>query len=211
MIKVDSNMTLVSIDFETANEKRTSPCAVGIVVSDGTQIVDEYYSLINPLTDFRAMNIRIHGITPEHVRYAPTFTDVWPVLSTYLQQGMVIAHNASFDMSVLRNTLDRFGLTYPDLNYLCTVMLAKQIWPQLHNHKLDTLATFHQIPFEHHHALEDARVAAKLFSKSLNESKQHTIEGLLAMYHIQSGKIFHHGYHAPKKKKMRQYKQIFLT
>ncbi|NBJ69874.1 MULTISPECIES: 3'-5' exonuclease [Clostridia] len=204
-------MTFVSIDFETANEKRTSPCAVGIVVSNGLQIVDEYYSLINPLTDFRSMNMKIHGITPEHVRYAPTFSDIWPILQTYLQQGMVIAHNASFDMSVLRHTLDHFQLAYPDLGYLCTVMLSKQLWPQLHNHKLDTLAAYHQIPFDHHHALEDARVAAKLLSKALHESGQHTVEGLLTACLIQSGKIFQRGYTPPKKKKSYQRKRIYLS
>ncbi|MFU0788741.1 3'-5' exonuclease [Virgibacillus proomii] len=203
-------MNFVSIDFETANEKRSSPCAVGIVVANETDIIDEYYSLINPLAEFRSMNINIHGITPKQVENAPTFAELWPKLYQYLSKGTVIAHNASFDMSVMRHTLDYFHLPYPELDYLCTVAISKQMWPKLHNYKLNTLANYHRIHFAHHHALEDARVAAKIFIKALNVSEPGTLEGLLSACHLQSGKIYQHGYIAPKKRQKRQRKRMCL-
>ncbi|MFC2947090.1 3'-5' exonuclease [Virgibacillus sediminis] len=161
-------MKFVSIDFETANEKRFSPCAVGIVVANQHEIEKEYYSLINPLMPFSQFNTRIHGITEEDVEEAPTFAQLWPELNSFLSGQLVVAHNASFDMSVIRQTLDHYSLEYPEMDYLCTANLSKRVWPDLMNHKLNTVAAHHGMRFEHHHALEDARVAAKVFMQALS-------------------------------------------
>ncbi|WP_249870613.1 3'-5' exonuclease [Oceanobacillus saliphilus] len=199
-------MNFVSIDFETANEKRHSPCAVGLVVANENQIIDEFYSLINPLTDFRSFNTYIHGITEEDVEDAPTFAELWPTLHTYLADHLVVAHNASFDMSVIRNTLDYFKLPYPSMDYLCTVKIAQQIWPELDNHKLNTLALHHEIDFEHHHALEDARVAAKVFMKAIEEYQSESMENFLNVCHLTKGKIYERGYTPPKTRKLGSHK-----
>ncbi|WP_100011313.1 3'-5' exonuclease [Lentibacillus sediminis] len=200
-------MNFVSIDFETANEKRFSPCAVGVVVGNEQEILDEFYSLINPLTEFRSFNTYIHGIKEADVADAPTFPEVWEELKGYLDRQLVIAHNASFDMSVLRQTLDRFDLIYPEMDYLCTANIAKRVWPSLENHKLNTLAAHHEIRFEHHHALEDARVAAKIFMKQLSEH-EHSSDALLKYCRMTKGSIYERGYTAPRsrpaKKKSRR-------
>lgn len=201
-------MQFVSIDFETANEKRFSPCAIGVVVANEQGIIDEYYSLINPLQDFSPFNIQVHGITDQDIKYAPTFPELWPELRTYLDNNLIIAHNASFDMSVLRNTLDHFGLTYPELDYLCTVNISKNIWPQLSNHKLNTVAAYHQITFDHHQALEDARVAAKIFIKALEACQATTLDAFLEKCSMVKGCVFEHGYIPPKKKPKKQMKKI---
>ncbi|MBR7794628.1 MULTISPECIES: 3'-5' exonuclease [Virgibacillus] len=203
-------MDFVSIDFETANEKRSSPCAVGIVVSDGENITDEYYSLINPMMNFRSMNIQVHGIREDDVIDAPTFPEIWSTIHQYLSKSVVIAHNASFDMSVIRHTLDHFQLTYPEINYLCTVAISKSMWPGLYNYKLNTLAEYHKIMFNHHNALEDARVAARVFLEAIKVSKTNSMEQFLERCHLQTGKIYERGYHAPKMKRSRQRKQIFI-
>lgn len=102
-------MNLISIDFETANKYRNSPCAIGLVVANEHGITDEFYSLINPLMDFDPYNVYVHGITERDVEDAPTFDELWPKISDYISNSLVVAHNASFDMSVLRYTLDRIG------------------------------------------------------------------------------------------------------
>src|SRR5699024_9132976 len=109
-------------------------------------------------------------ITEADVQDAPTYAELWPTLNEYVNNKLIIAHNASFDMSVMRKTLDYFHLPYPELDYLCTVNISKRVWPGLTNHKLNTLAAYHNIPFDHHQALEDARVAAKLFQKAIHFS-----------------------------------------
>ncbi|ASK60954.1 hypothetical protein CFK37_01375 [Virgibacillus phasianinus] len=202
-------MNFISIDFETANEKRHSPCAIGIVVANESGIIDEYYSLINPLMDFSSFNIRVHGITQEDVIDAPTFPELWPKFKTYLTGNCVIAHNASFDMSVLRKTLDYFNLTYPQMEYLCTVEVSKRIWPDLMNHRLNTVARHHNIAFEHHHALEDARVASLIMIEALREHHAKDLDDFVKICSMKKGKIYERGYVTPKinpkKRKKRMY------
>lgn len=201
-------MQFVSIDFETANEKRYSPCAIGVVVANEHGIVDEFYSLINPLMGFTSFNTYIHGITEQDVAVAPTFPELWPTLRTYLENKLVVAHNASFDMSVLRNTLDHFDLTYPELDYLCTVNISKKIWPELRNHKLNTLADYHSITFDHHQALEDARVAAEIFIQAMKTQQTTVLEKFLKNCNMTKGRVFDRGYIPPKTKRKKQMKKI---
>ncbi|WP_337017863.1 3'-5' exonuclease [Oceanobacillus massiliensis] len=203
-------MNFVAIDFETANEKRHSACAVGLVVANEHEIIDEYYSLINPLTGFRSFNTYIHGISEEDVIDAPTFAELWPTLQPYLMNNLVIAHNASFDMSVIRNTLDFFKLPYPIMDYLCTVKISQQIWPELENHKLNTLAAHHGILFEHHHALEDARVAAKVLMKAMEDSGTATVGDFINQSNLKEGKIFERGYTPPKSRRQKTSRKIYL-
>ncbi|BAC13013.1 hypothetical conserved protein [Oceanobacillus iheyensis HTE831] len=165
-----------AIDFETANEKRNSACSVGVVIMNDTEIIDEFYTLINPLASFRSGNVFIHGITEEQVQEAPTFAELWPTLSAYLEDTILIAHNASFDMSVLRQSLNKYDIPCPNYTSLCTVKISRLIWPQLENHKLHTVANHHGIALNHHHAMDDARASAKIFLASLAEQKIGTTE-----------------------------------
>ncbi|PAV29730.1 hypothetical protein CIL05_10190 [Virgibacillus profundi] len=203
-------MNFVSIDFETANEKRFSPCAIGVVVANENEIIEEYYSLINPLMEFKSFNTYIHGITAGDVNNAPTFAELWPTLDKYLSNNLVVAHNASFDMSVIRQTLDYFKLSYPKMDYLCTANISKRVWPDLINHKLNTLAASLGITFEHHHALEDARVAAKVFMKALEEKHANNLDILLESCNMSKGRIYERGYVPPKSKRTHKSKRIYF-
>ncbi|MDL4842271.1 3'-5' exonuclease [Aquibacillus rhizosphaerae] len=199
-------MTLVSIDFETANRYRFSPCAIGIVTANEQGVVDEFYSLINPLTDFESHNIFVHGITERDVVDAPTFEELWPTIEPYLKNNIIIAHNASFDMSVLRASLDRFELTYPELEYLCSVQISKQAWPGLPNYKLNSLADFIGFQFEHHHALEDSRVVVHLLLKAMRDHNVSDLRELIALLQISCGRVFERNYITPKLKRTKQKK-----
>lgn len=203
-------MNFISIDFETANEQRHSPCAIGVVVANEHEIIDEFYSLINPLMPFKSMNTYIHGITEQDVQDAPTFKELWPALYDYFASQVVVAHNASFDMSVLRKTLDHFHLPYPEMEYLCTVNIAKKVWPDLHNHKLNTLAASHGIQFEHHHALEDARVAAKVLMRAMEAYQSQELDSFLKTCQITKGRIYDHGYFPPKTRRAKRSSKLYI-
>ena len=41
-----------AIDFETANNERSSVCSVGLVIVRGGEIVDKFYSLIKPEPEY---------------------------------------------------------------------------------------------------------------------------------------------------------------
>jgi len=154
-------MDFTAIDFETANEKRSSACALGLIVVDGGAIVEERSFLIRPKElRFNPFNISLHGIRPSDVRDEPEFNDLWDALQPYLDGRTVIAHNAGFDMGVLRALLDEYEMDHPDLRYACTMTMSRRAWPELKRHRLDVVANHLGVEFKHHDAVEDARAAA---------------------------------------------------
>ncbi len=153
----------VAIDFETANESRGSACAVGLAIVRNGVVARSWSQLISPPEmRFNPINIKIHGIRPEMVRGMPTFGEYWPMLGPVLHGKIVVAHNASFDMSVLRSMMDRYEIPHPPMEYFCTVALAKKLWPDLKNHKLNTVSSHLRIPLNHHEAEADAVACAEL-------------------------------------------------
>lgn len=159
-------MTFASLDFETANYSRVSICAVGIAVFTDGALVETNHWLVRPPKGhgwFREDFTEIHGLTHLDVQDAPEFSAIAPELLERLTcADFVIAHNAAFDIGHLRTTLDHFGLPCPAFVYLCTYRLAERIWPNLPNHRLDTLAAHIGHEFNHHHAQADAEAAGRV-------------------------------------------------
>ena len=102
----NSSLNFIAIDFETANFKRSSACAVGLVkVIDG-QIAESRHLYIRPEPFFfEPFNVAIHGIREADVKDAPRFSELWPQLGAEITSPLV-AHNPCFDMSVLRHSFD---------------------------------------------------------------------------------------------------------
>ncbi len=150
---------------------RASVCSVGLVeVKDGV-IVQEKYTLVNPHDRFDPFCVAVHGITPGMVEDAPSFPEVWEDIRSLIEGRTLVAHNASFDMSVLRGCMDAFGFDYPDCTYVCSYLLSRKIWPGLPGYKLNQMAAYHGLSgFRHHDALEDARIAAQLLLKCFEQS-----------------------------------------
>lgn len=196
-----NELDFVAIDFETANRYRNSACAIGIVVGNENGVVDEFYSLLNPEAKFEPQNIRVHGITEADVQTAPTFSNIWPTIQSYLTNQLVVAHNASFDMSVLRASMDHYHFPYPTLQYFCSVMLSRLVWPGLPNYKLNTLANNHGIMLDHHHALADSRAVVDLLVKAIQDTEVTNIEQLLEKHALQCGQLYERNYCTPKRKK----------
>jgi len=156
-------MNYVAIDFETANRSRASACSMAAVTVANGEIVHSAYSLIRPpVMQFDYWNTKIHGLTMEDVADKPTFAELWDRIRPYLENKVVIAHNAVFDMSVLRSMLAEYGLPEPRFQYVCTVEIARRVWSNVENYKLSTLAHHFAVEFQHHHALHDARVCAMI-------------------------------------------------
>ena len=156
-------MNFVAIDFETANSERTSACSIAVVDIQNGRMVSSYNTLIKPQTiDFDPVNVGINGITADMVQDAPSFADIFPKLRSMLEHRMVIAHNASFDMGVMRSCIWQYHLPKIKFDTCCTVQISRKVWPELTNHKLNTIGDFLQINFHHHDALDDAKVCAKI-------------------------------------------------
>ncbi len=187
-------MNFLAIDFETANSSRASICSIGIVIVENGIIKEEIHTYINPMDEFTYYNTVIHGITEDMVQESPTFEEYWPVFKKMIENKVLIAHNASFDMSALRYALDLFNEPYVNFTYGCSYVFSKKVWPSLFNHKLSTVADHLSISFKHHDALEDARAAALVTLEALGSSRVDTLESLSDIHNLQLGVHNEHGY-----------------
>jgi DNA polymerase-3 subunit epsilon len=156
-------MRAIAIDFETANGARASACALGIAVIEGGRIVAADYRLIRPRPlEFGYYETRVHGLTAEDVADAPEFPDVFAAVRRYLGSHLLMAHNQSFDVGVIRASAALYGLDLPPFDVLCTLELARAIWRGPVGHKLSDIAPRLGVDFRHHHAGDDAVMAARI-------------------------------------------------
>lgn len=188
-------MQVVAIDFETANAKRSSVCAMGVAVIEGNAIRSKASWLIRPPTlHFDSYNTFIHGITARDVKDQPEFNELWGNLRQFFEGTLVIAHNASFDMSVLRHVLDNYHIAYPKIDYYCTRVIAKCTWPSLMSYSLPIIASHLGIEFKHHDAQEDAVACAQIALRACLAAGVETVDRVAAGTAILKGQLFPGGY-----------------
>jgi DNA polymerase III epsilon subunit family exonuclease len=156
-------VNFIAIDFETANEARTSACSVGLAfVEDGKLVGTKHYLIKPEPYVFKRFNVSLHGITANDVADAPTFNELAPELLSLLDGKLVVAHNAEFDIGVLNAALSHYGMSFPGIEYICTMQLSQAAVAGLENYRLDTLCGHFGIELDHHHAESDATACARL-------------------------------------------------
>lgn len=152
------------VDVETANNARSSICSMAIVAVEGVRIDDVDHSLIDPEDEFGERQVRIHGISPEDVRGAPTMPEIAVEVRAVLE-GETVASHTMFDRQALDQSFDRYGLDSLAVRaWLDTCRVARTVWPELGRHGLAALAESLGIQFKHHDALQDARTAGHVFA-----------------------------------------------
>lgn len=154
-----------AIDFETANNERTSICSVGVVIVRDGKIADTFYSLIQPEPNYyNYWCTKVHGITREDTETALAFPHVWQQIEPLIQGLPLVAHNKSFDESCLKAVFRAYQMDYPDYEFHCTCLAARRIFGKsLPNHQLHTVAAQCGYHLEnHHHALADAEACAAI-------------------------------------------------
>jgi len=151
-----------AIDFETANNERSSVCAVGVVIVRGGEIVDTFYSLIQPEPNYYSYwCTRVHGLCCDDTDDAPIFPEVWKQIEPLIQGLPLVAHNSRFDEGCLRAVYRTYQMDYPDYIFLDTLRASRRALPHLSNHQLHTVAAALGYDLKnHHHALADAEAAA---------------------------------------------------
>lgn len=151
-----------AIDFETANNERSSVCAVGVVIVRDGEIVDTFYSLIQPEPNYYSYwCTRVHGLCCDDTDDAPIFPEVWKQIEPIIQGLPLVAHNSRFDEGCLRAVYRTYQMDYPDYIFLDTLRASRRALPHLSNHQLHTVAAALGYDLKnHHHALADAEAAA---------------------------------------------------
>lgn len=192
-------MTYAALDFETAYWGKGNACSLGIVTSDGTKLIDEWYQLIRPLSlDFDPQCVEVNQIRPEDVEHKPEFPYFWEDIARRLEGAVVFAHNAPFDMGVLAATLDAYDL--PDIHFFYgdTVKISRLLWKQMANHKLNTVAGLLGFDFHHHQAMDDARACEFIVRKAMEETGAANVRALMDLLKLRLTKFSVKRTHAPQ-------------
>lgn len=161
----DVPVDFTAIDFETANASTASACAVGLArVRDGIVVARTAWLIQPPAghEEFHERNIEIHGIRPEDVLGAPTWSQQLDHIAAFAGADVLVAHNAGFDMSVLRRACAATGDDCPPYRYLCSVQVSRKVY-ELPSHALPHAAAAAGFTgFRHHDAGADAEASAHI-------------------------------------------------
>jgi len=153
---------IVVFDVETPNLSNDRICSIGITIIEYGIVRDSKNYLVNPQCDFDNRNISIHGIRPDDIKDSPTFPAIWALIAEDFLNNMVVAHNATFDLGVLRKTLIYYGIKNSVLLYVDTLKIARAILKESANHKLPTLCWYYDIELKHHDSGSDSCACAEL-------------------------------------------------
>ena len=151
-----------AIDFETANNSRSSVCSVGVVIVRDGEIVDTFYSLIQPEPNYyNYWCSQVHGLCCDDTDDAPIFPEVWAQIEPLIEGLPLVAHNRPFDEGCLRAAFRTYQMDYPEYEFLDTLAASRCALPELVNHQLHTVAAAcgYQLK-NHHHAIADAEACA---------------------------------------------------
>lgn len=181
---------IIAFDLETTgisaeNERITEIGAVRIV---NGELKDEFCTFVNPEKHVPERITEITGITDEMLLDAPSEKDALKLFYEFCGNcKILVAHNAGFDTSFLKAANERIGIPF-SYSYADTLAMARSMYSDLPNHKLDTVGNYLKLPpFNHHRACDDARELAYILVKMLDElrKKQHVdnfkdINGILS-------------------------------
>jgi DNA polymerase-3 subunit epsilon len=161
------NQTLVVLDFETSGmspNQGDRAIEVGAVLLNNGRIVDRFQSLMNPGFAVNHFIQDFTGISNAMLRKAPDNAAVMTQFARFIGNYPLVAHNASFDRNFLAAELQQIGRCQP-LNFACSLLAARRVYPDAPNHKLATLVAYKQLPTagQFHRALADAEMTAQLW------------------------------------------------
>ncbi len=158
-------LDFTAIDFETANSSAASACSVGLVKVRGGNIVDEASWLIRPPFGhdiFSEWNTRIHGIMASDVVGAQLWHEQLADLVAFIEGDTLAAHNAGFDMGVIRAACAASHIDTPTFDYVCSLRIARRTY-NLDSYRLPVAAMAAGFEdFSHHDALDDSRACAAI-------------------------------------------------
>jgi len=146
---------------------------LGIVRVKNLKIVEKYHSLINPGRDIPNFITGFTGISNDDVYNAPFFEDIAEEVIEFIGSDVVAGHNLSFDNSFLRRELKYSGREELKNPNLCTLRIAKRIFPLLKSKSLGSVSSFLKIKNSNsHRALGDAETTAKILIKMAKHVKK---------------------------------------
>ena len=159
---------MVLLDCETTGGKAIYHriIEIGLIVIEGGELIETWQTFIDPKVTLPPFIQRLTGITPGMIKGAPVFLDIAEELLSKLKGRTLVAHNARFDYSFLKNEFERAGFTY-NAKPLCSVKFSRNLYPQFKRHGLSQIINRFDLAVENRHrALDDAKMIYQFFQKS---------------------------------------------
>lgn len=171
---------IIAFDLETtglsaAIDRITEIGAVRIV---NGELKDEFCTFVNPEKHIPERVRELTGIDDSMVADAPSEEEALREFYKFCGNSkFLVAHNAGFDTSFLKAANKRLGWEFT-YEYADTVAMARSMYPNLKNHKLDTVGSYLKLaPFNHHRACDDARELALILVRMIEELREkHNID-----------------------------------
>ncbi|RBW46538.1 DNA polymerase III subunit epsilon [Psychromonas sp. B3M02] len=168
---------LAYVDIETTGTKPTRDqiTEIAIVQTLNGKIIDKWQSLVCPNTFIPTMIQQLTGITPDMVIDVPTIDKIIPVIIEKLADHVLVAHNARFDVSFLRNAFKQNNIEfkYP---VVCTVKLSREMYPTFKRHNLDSIIKRFGLTCEsRHRAMDDAAILPEIVARMKSDFNQQKV------------------------------------
>lgn len=162
----------IVFDVETPNRYNNRMSAVGIAVIENGAVTEEFFSYVDPETWFDRFNTQLTGIDKNTVAGAPNFPALWEKIEPLMSSGILCAHNAVFDLGVLKKCLNDYGIEWKStVKYCCTVQTGRKALPGI-SHKLNVLCEHYGIALDHHKADSDSRACAEILLRYFESGVQ---------------------------------------
>lgn len=174
------NDTYVVFDLETTGFSpiKDRIIEIGAVKVENGEIVDSFSTFVNPKKPIPFEITNLTSITDEMVMDAPDIETVLPQFLKFAKDAVLVAHNASFDVSFIEQNCRYQDIT-PDFTSVDTVAMARILLPTLSKYKLNVVANALHISLENHHrAVDDAKATAEIFVKFVDMLKARNIKTL---------------------------------
>ena len=153
------------VDLETTGGKFNEESIIEVAAYkfNGTEITDQFISLVNPVRDIHPYVEKLTGITSKMVKTAPKFHEIAKRVIEITSDSILVAHNAQFDYRILQLEFKRLGYEF-SMKSLCTVILSQELLPEQESFKLGKLSRSLGIPLkDRHRASGDALATLELF------------------------------------------------
>ncbi len=156
----------VVFDIETTglSAKKNRIIEIGAVKVENGEITDRFSAFVNPEAPIPFEIERLTGIDDSMVAGEPPIGEILPRFLEFCRGAVMVAHNASFDMSFIEYNAELLGIDFKP-TVVDTVALARILLPELKRFKLDTVAKALGVSLENHHrAVDDAEATAHIFT-----------------------------------------------
>ena len=182
----DTTFAVVDVETTGLSARNNRIIEIGLVKVKNLKVVEKYHSLINPQTYIPQFITQFTGIAEEDVADSPSFSDIAEEINNFLEDSILCGHNLSFDYSFLKSEFMRTGYEPPLNEQICTLKLARRIYPELRSKSLGSVTAHLKLKNTNsHRALSDAEVTSKILIKMIKqlskENKISSVEDLLSL------------------------------